>query len=74
MPYFVFSVRPDAQVEKLAEFSAFNEASAHAKSLRTMPPASASADIKIKVMFADNEQLARDLLSQVRTPGPTGDE
>ena len=84
MPYYVFSIQPPAQIEKLAEFGAFNEASAHAKALRTAPPASASAsasantsasaDIKIKVMFADNEQLALDLLRQVRTPGPTGDE
>lgn len=86
MPYYVFSIQPPARIEKLAEFGAFNEASAHAKALRTAPPASASAsasasantsasaDIKIKVMFADNEQLALDLLRQVRTPGPTGDE
>lgn len=78
MPYYVFSIQPPARIEKLAEFGAFNEASAHAKALRTAPPASAntsaSADIKIKVMFADNEQLALELLRQVRTPGPTGDE
>lgn len=72
MPYYVFSVRPFAQIEKLAEFSAFKEASAHAKTLRTAP--AAHSDTKIKLMFADNEQLAEDLLCQVREPGPTGDD
>jgi hypothetical protein len=72
MPYFVFSVRPFAQIEKLAEFGAFKEASVHAKALRTTRPA--AGDARIKVMFADNEQLAEDLLCQVREPGPTGDD
>ena len=72
MPYFVFSVRPFAQIEKLAEFAAFQEASAHAKSLRaakTLVP-----EAKVKVMFADNQELAEDLLCQIREAGPTGDD
>jgi hypothetical protein len=72
MPYFVFSVRPFAQIEKLAEFAAFREASAHAKSLRGSR--TVAADAKVKVMFADNQQLAEDLLCQVREPGPIGDD
>ena len=72
MPYFVFNVRPFAQIEKLAEFAAFKEASTHAKSLRSSQ--SEAADIKVKVMFADNQQLAEDLLCQIREAGPTGDE
>lgn len=71
MPYFVFSVRPFAQITQLAEFAQFNEASQHAKSLRKDVGA---ADTKIKVMFAENAQLAEDLLCQVREPGPSGDE
>ena len=72
MPYFVFSVRPFAQIEKLAEFVAFKEASAHAKSLRAT--SSVAADAKVKVMSADNQQLAEDLLCQVREAGPAGDD
>lgn len=72
MPYFVFSVRPFAQIEKLAEFTAFKEASTHAKSLRSSQ--SVAADIKVKVMFADNQQLAEDLLCQIREAGATGDD
>jgi hypothetical protein len=72
MPYFVFSVRPFAQIEKLAEFAAFNEASTHAKSLRAARSAGDGA--QIKVMFADHQQIAEDLLCEVRQPGPTGDD
>jgi hypothetical protein len=72
MPYFVFSVRPYAQIEKLAEFAAFKQASAHAKALRGTQ--AVAADAKVKVMFADNQQLAEDLLCQVREAGPTGDD
>ena len=72
MPYFVFSVRPFAQIEKLAEFAAFKEASTHAKALRSSQ--TVAADAKVKVMFADNPKLAEDLLCQVREAGPTGDD
>jgi hypothetical protein len=72
MPYFVFSVRPFAQIEKLAEFPGFKEASTHAKALRA--GASLPAGARVKVMFAESVQLAEDLLCQVREPGPSGDD
>jgi hypothetical protein len=72
MPYYVYRVRPFAQLEKLAEFSAFAPASAHAKALRAAE--GATHEGKVKVMFADNEQIAEDLLCQVRDPGPSGDD
>lgn len=71
MPYYVFKVKPFAQIEKLAEFSAFREASTHAKSLRATR---ADGPGRIQVMFADNERLAEDLLCQVREAGPSGDD
>jgi hypothetical protein len=72
MPYFVFSIRPFAQIRKLAEFDGFKDASAHAKSLRASQ--SSDRDAQIKVMFAENERLAEDLLCQIRTPSPSGDD
>lgn len=72
MPYYIYLVKPFAQLEKLSEFEAFNDASAHAKALRAAQTADASG--KIKIMFADNELQAEDLLCQVRTPGPKGDD
>lgn len=71
MPYYVFRVKPFAQIEKLAEFPKFRDASSHAKALRA---GLGAGDGRIKVMFADNEQLAEDLLCQIRDPSPSGDE
>ncbi len=71
MPYFVYRVKPFAQLEKLAEFAAFRDASAHAKALRATQGAEPG---KIKVMFAADERVAEDLLCQIREPGPPGDD
>ena len=72
MPYFVFKVRPFAQIEKLAEYASFRDASMHAKALRQ---SAAPADGQIRIMFAAGEQLAEDLLCQVRDAAPgAGDD
>lgn len=72
MPYFIFSNKPFTTMEKLAEHASFDEASTHAKALRAgLDP---KAQAKVKIMFAENQELAEDLLCQVRTAGPTGDE
>lgn len=72
MPYFVYAVRPFAQLQLLAEFDAFAPASAHAKAQRASTPA--EAGLRIRVMFADTALAAEDLLLAVREPGPSGDE
>lgn len=72
MPYYVFSVKPFAQYRNLAEFSAFRAASAHAKALRlALAPGSGE---QIKLMFAETEDQAVDLLCQPRAAGPVGDD
>ncbi len=72
MPYYVFNVKPMAQLEKLAEFDAFKEASVFAKVQRAQD----GADNRrlIKVMFGDHQLAAEDLLSQVREPRREGDD
>jgi hypothetical protein len=74
MPYFVYKIRPPfKQLEKIDSFPTFKEASAFAKSVRT----GLAADDKctVKVIFAENELQAEDLLNQVREPEPmTGDD
>ncbi len=72
MPYYIYRIKPLAQLEKLSEFETFNDASAQAKALRAQQAADSPG--KIKVMFADNELQAEDLLCQVRTAGPKGDD
>lgn len=72
MPYYIYRVLPFAQLEKLSEFDAFKEASAQAKTLRAAQAAGAPG--KVKVMFAENEQQAEDLLCQIRDASPIGDD
>ncbi len=72
MPYYLYRVLPFAHLEKLEQFDTFKLASVRAKALRAAQGDAAQG--KIKVMFADNEQQAADLLCQVRTAGPSGDD
>lgn len=72
MPYFVFRVRPFAQLEKLADYASFTDASVHAKALRQ---SATPTDGQIRIMFAASEQAAEDLLCQVRDAVPgAGDD
>jgi hypothetical protein len=74
MPYFVYRVFPFARLEKVAEHAAFSAASTQAKQQRISPDLPQGC--KVKVIFADNELHAEDLLSQVRQGegGAIGDE
>lgn len=68
MPYYVFKVFAFRRLEKIDEFQAFKDASARAKALRReIVPGD---DFQVKVIFADNELQAEDLLSQVREQPP----
>jgi len=72
MPYYVFAMKPFGQLDKLADFEVFKEASAHAKALRAAQPP--ESPVRIKVMFAETQLDAEALLSQLRTPNRTGDD
>jgi hypothetical protein len=72
MPYFVYAVRPFAQLDKLGEHTAFRDASAQAKALRAAPDADPEATIR--VMFAADATAAEDLLLQVRDRAPEPDD
>lgn len=75
MPYYVYKIfeKPMRRLEKLEQHDAFRDASNRAKQLRTELPADAVCTIK--VMFAETEFDAEDLLNQVReaAPGPGDD-
>lgn len=69
MPYFVYRITrmPLLQLDRLAEFEKFPEASRHAKVLRAdVDPAREM----IKVIHAETELHAEDLLSQLREAKP----
>jgi len=74
MPYFIYKVHPPlGNLEYLATHAAFKNASAEAKAMRN--DAELPAGCTIKVIFAENQLQAEDLLSQVREPEPlVGDD
>lgn len=72
MPYYIYRVKPFAQLEQLSAHESFSEASKQAKVLRLELDLPASE--KVKVIFADSPLQAEDLLCQVRTAAPKGDD
>ncbi len=74
MPYYIYRITelgPVKKLKQLAEFGAFKEASTEAKRLRKEEEDATN----IKVIFAENELQAEDLLSQAREPQPVlGDD
>jgi len=73
MPYYIYDIveKPIRRLKKLADYPSFKEASAQAKQLR----AAATQEGLVKVVFADNELAAEDMLSQVRqAPPQIGDD
>lgn len=74
MPYYIYKVVsfPIRTLEKIEEHAAFRDASAGAKALRAaLGPAGGAS---IKMILADNELQAEDLLSQQRAPQPNPDD
>lgn len=75
MPYFVYKIfeHPIRRLEKIEQYDAYGDASKRAKSLRA--ELGSGARCIIKVMFAETELHAEDLLNELRTepPGPGDD-
>ena len=73
MPYYVYKIHPPLKtLELVGEHASFKDASSAVKALRAE---ASQAGITIKMIFADNELAAEDLLSQVRPPEPmVGDD
>jgi len=70
MPYYIYKVqhKPILMLSKLEQHDSYRDASSRAKELRreiAMVDGSA-----VRVMFAENELAAEDMLSQVREPAP----
>lgn len=75
MPYYIYKIHaPLKNLELVGERASFKEASSMVKTLRA-EVAGQSAGLSVKMIFADNELAAEDLLSQVRAPEPmVGDD
>jgi len=72
MPYYIYRIMPLGLLQKIEQHERFAEASARAKALRAADAPGTPG--RVKVMFADNELQAEDLLGQIREPGPAGDD
>jgi hypothetical protein len=73
MPYYLYKVFPFFRLERVAAFDAFKEASDQAKALRADP--ALAADCRVRVMFAENELRAEELLTAIPESRPrTGDD
>jgi hypothetical protein len=70
MPYYVYKVFefPILRVEKIEQHDVYRAAADRAKVLRK--ELALSEQCKVKMIFAENELQAEDLLSQVREPAP----
>jgi len=70
MHYFIYRIvqRPIRQLEKLEQHDTYRAASARVKQLRSELPAGSSATVRM--IHAESELHAEDLLSQIREPAP----
>ncbi len=70
MPYFIYRVTefPIRKLEKLEQHDAYRDASARVRQMRT-EQADGSPTL-LKMIHADTELQAEDLLNQVREPAP----
>jgi hypothetical protein len=70
MDYFIYRIteRPIRQLEKLEQHATYRSASARVKQLRSELPADANA--AVRMIHAETELHAEDLLNQIREPAP----
>lgn len=70
MPYFIYHVNdfPIRQLKKLEQHDAYKEASIRVKQLRV--ELSDGSPLMIRMIHADSELQAEDLLNQIREPAP----
>lgn len=70
MPYYIYKVYHDPllRLSKIEQHDEFREASARAKTLRR--ELALTETCSVKMIFAEHELGAEDMLSQVREPQP----
>jgi hypothetical protein len=73
MPYFIYRIteRPIRMLDKQEQHETYRDAAARVKELRAELPDNAA--YVVKMIFADNELHAEDLLNQLREPNPEPD-
>ena len=77
MPYFVFRVSPDRQLDRLGEYQGFQDAKRFARAQRAElaeQTDDASPADTVKICHAHSEAQARALLTAPREPRPLGED
>ena len=72
MPYFIFKIDLNRNLELLDTFAKYRDARDQARKLRNELPAEDTSTIKM--IHAKHEQEAIHMLKQVREPRPMGEE
>lgn len=72
MPYFLYKVFPNKNLELITSFDQYREARNNAREQRAQ--ADANADYTVKMIFAKNDHEAEHLLQQEREPRPLGED
>lgn len=70
MPYYIYKIFefPMKRLEKIEQHDVYRTAADRSKTLRR--ELALSEQCNVKMIFAENELLAEDLLTQVREPAP----
>jgi hypothetical protein len=72
MPYFVYEIHPMNIVKKASQFGNFKDASGFAKAIRNK--LTGADNFSVKVIFAENELHAEEMLGEIREKPPTTGE
>jgi len=72
MPYYVYKVFSQHQVEYVEDHAGYRDARESARDMRKALPT--EADHRVKIIFAKNAGEAERLLTEEREPMPMGDD
>jgi len=72
MPYFVYNIHPDKQLELLIQYPSYKEARDDVRARRK--DMSEDAEHTVRLVHARHEQEAERLLTTKREPRPSGEE
>jgi hypothetical protein len=70
MDYFIYRIteKPFRQLEKIEQHTSFRSASLRVKALRAELPS--ASPVTVRMITAENQLQAEDLLNQLRVAGP----
>jgi len=74
MPYYVYRIEQRGPARSLQAAGVFDDYSSAARECRRLRAAPSAAGASVKMIFADNELRAEELLGEIRQAGPIVDD